>query len=66
MEILGPEETLTPEQEQALQQARALARLLDDQFQIAGFGVGLDGIIGLIPGVGDAFTTAMGLSLIHI
>ncbi|WP_022694561.1 DUF4112 domain-containing protein [Ponticaulis koreensis] len=60
MEILGPEETLTPEQEQALQQARALSRLLDDQFQIAGFGVGLDGIIGLIPGVGDAFTTAMG------
>ncbi|MAI90346.1 DUF4112 domain-containing protein [Ponticaulis sp.] len=61
MEILDPEEVLTPEQEQALQQARALARLMDDQFSIGGFGIGLDGIIGLIPGVGDLFTSAMGM-----
>lgn len=40
-----------------------LARLLDTRFRIPGvpFRFGLDGIIGLIPGVGDAITTGMGL-----
>lgn len=39
-----------------------LARLLDSQFAIPGTNLrfGLDSIIGLIPGVGDLFTTAMG------
>lgn len=36
-------------------QARALARILDNAFEIPGtrFRIGLDPIIGLIPGVGD-------------
>jgi hypothetical protein len=35
-----------------------MARLLDEEFRIPGTSarVGLDGIIGLIPGVGDAIT----------
>jgi len=39
-----------------------LARLLDSQFAIPGtnWRFGLDSIIGLVPGVGDLFTTAMG------
>jgi hypothetical protein len=37
-----------------------LATLLDSRFQIAGFRFGIDGILGLIPGVGDA--VALGLS----
>lgn len=61
MEILDAQHALTPEQEDALTKARGLARLLDDQFQIAGIGFGLDSIIGLIPGIGDLFTTAMGM-----
>ena len=40
----------------ALQQARTLARLLDRAVTVPGtrFGIGLDGVVGLIPGVGDA------------
>lgn len=40
----------------ALRQARGLARLLDRAVTVPGtrFGIGLDGVIGLIPGVGDA------------
>ena len=41
--------------ERDLRRARALARALDSAVRIpgTGFGVGLDPIIGLIPGVGD-------------
>ena len=41
--------------------ARALARLLDDLIRVPGtkFGVGLDPIIGLIPGLGDVIGGAM-------
>lgn len=37
------------------EQARALARILDNAFEVpgTGFRIGLDPIIGLIPGVGD-------------
>lgn len=45
----------------AVRRARKLARLMDDRFKIAGFGFGLDGIIGLIPVAGDLFTSGMGL-----
>lgn len=38
-----------------------LATIMDDLIKVPGtnFGVGLDGIIGLIPGVGDSVTTAV-------
>jgi len=44
-----------------------LARLLDSQFAIPGtnWRFGLDSIIGLIPGVGDFLTTAMGGYIIY-
>lgn len=44
-----------------------LARLLDTQFRLpgTGFRFGLDGIIGLIPGVGDALSGGLGLYIIH-
>jgi hypothetical protein len=37
----------------------ALARLMDNRFEIPGLGVrvGLDALIGLLPGAGDAITT---------
>ena len=39
------------------------ARLLDERFLIPGTGIriGLDGILGLIPGIGDTLTAAIGL-----
>lgn len=44
-----------------------LSRLLDSQFAIPGTNIrfGLDSIIGLIPGIGDAVTTAMGGYIIY-
>jgi uncharacterized protein DUF4112 len=42
--------------EARLKRIRLLSRLLDEQFRIPGttYRVGLDGLLGLIPGIGDA------------
>lgn len=44
-----------------------LARLLDSQFRVPGtqFRFGLDSIIGLIPGIGDALTGGLGLYIVN-
>jgi hypothetical protein len=44
-----------------------LATLLDTALVIPGTGVrfGLDALIGLVPGIGDAITTAMSLFIVH-
>ncbi len=44
-----------------------LAELLDSKFRLpgTGFRFGLDSLIGLIPGVGDAITGGLGLWIIH-
>ncbi|RIJ30979.1 DUF4112 domain-containing protein [Henriciella algicola] len=44
-----------------------LAKLLDTQFKLPGtnFRFGLDGIIGLIPGIGDTVSGGLGLYIIH-
>ena len=41
-----------------------LARLLDSRFSIFGFKFGFDGLIGLIPGIGDAATGILSFYLI--
>jgi len=46
--------------------ARRLTKLLDNQFQFAGTKVGLDAVIGLIPGVGDSVTFLMSFYLLWI
>jgi hypothetical protein len=45
----------------------ALANLLDTAILIPGTNIrfGLDGVIGLIPGIGDAVTTAMSLYIVY-
>lgn len=43
---------------------KKLEQRLDRQFSFLGVQFGLDGIIGLVPVVGDLFTGAMGLYLI--
>ena len=49
-----------------LARMRRLARLMDSQFGIPGtrFRFGIDALIGLAPGVGDAVTGLMSLSLV--
>lgn len=44
-----------------LKRLRRIARLMDGQFGIpfTRFRIGLDGILGLVPGVGDAVTAAV-------
>jgi hypothetical protein len=44
---------------------KRLAQALDSQFSIGGFKFGLDGIIGLVPLVGDVVTGAIGLYVIN-
>ena len=57
---------LTPLQRQSLASARRIARLMDARFGVPGIRFGLDSIVGLIPGVGDAITTAVSLYLIGV
>jgi hypothetical protein len=53
--------------EERLARIDALARLLDTAFIIPGTGIrfGLDGLIGLVPGIGDAITAAMALYIVN-
>jgi len=45
----------------------ALANLLDTAFFVPGTNIrfGVDALIGLIPGIGDAVTTALSLYIVH-
>src|SRR5919197_3697789 len=46
----------SPQDEARLKRVRLLSRLLDEQFRIPGTTqrIGIDGLLGLIPGVGDS------------
>ena len=50
----------------AVERLRALAYLLDDRFAIPGtrYRIGLDGLVGLVPGIGDAVTTVLALYIV--
>lgn len=51
--------------DQDVQRLQKLARLLDSAFPLAGnFRIGVDGIIGLIPGVGDVVGAALSTYMI--
>ncbi len=52
---------LTDKERASLEQARSIASWMDDKIKIGGFGVGLDGILGLIPVLGDLVSAAVGL-----
>jgi len=55
MEIVPPDHLTGKDREVALRIART-AKLLDAQFTIPGTGIrlGVDGVLGIIPGIGDA------------
>lgn len=64
VEVLLPGEE---SREQALRRLEALATLLDSAFVIPGtnFRMGIDGLIGLVPVLGDLVTTAVSSYLIY-
>lgn len=49
----------------ALDRLKKLETLLDRQFSIAGIRFGVDGLIGLVPVLGDLISGAMGLYIIN-
>jgi Domain of unknown function (DUF4112) len=53
-------------EDRAVERLRALAFLLDDRFAIPGtrYRIGLDGLLGLVPGIGDAVTTVLALYIV--
>jgi hypothetical protein len=53
--------------EQRLAQVRFIARMMDDQFRVPGTNMrfGLDFLLGLFPGLGDAVTSVISLLIVH-
>lgn len=49
-----------------LANVRRISQLLDNQFRILGFKFGLDPLIGLIPGFGDAITFILSFYLLWV
>lgn len=51
---------------QPAKESDLLATVLDDLIRVPGtnFGIGLDGLIGLIPGVGDSLTTVLASTML--
>lgn len=47
-----------------IQHVRHLSKLMDSQFRLGGFRFGLDGLLGLIPGIGDIVTTGISIFII--
>ncbi|ADM08750.1 hypothetical protein PB2503_03372 [Parvularcula bermudensis HTCC2503] len=60
----GPESLGHATQVRRLRRLSKLARLLDARFGVPGFRFGLDGIIGLVPGVGDAIMAAISIGIV--
>jgi hypothetical protein len=57
----------SPQDEARLKRIRLLSGLLDEQFRIPGttYRVGLDGLLGLIPGVGDAAGALLSVYILY-
>ncbi|OQA02949.1 MAG: hypothetical protein BWY68_00875 [bacterium ADurb.Bin400] len=53
-------------QERKIRNAIALANLLDNRYKIAGIRFGLDPIIGLVPGLGDAVSFLLSVYIVSV
>lgn len=62
----SPRPVFRDDLERDLELARKFAVLLDSQFSFAGIRFGIDGIIGLIPAIGDFVGVLLGLYLLRI
>lgn len=49
-----------------IKSARVIANLLDNQFSLFGIQFGLDGIIGMVPGLGDLIGIILSLYIVWI
>jgi hypothetical protein len=67
VEILLPGEQPAASREDTLERLDQIATLLDTAFVIPGTNIrfGIDGLIGLIPGIGDLISTALSSWLIY-
>jgi hypothetical protein len=56
-----PHVDVTVDRERTLKRLQLFASFLDDAIQLPGtrFSIGWDGLIGLVPGIGDALTTLL-------
>ena len=50
---------------ETLDHLKSLTTILDSQFSVAGFKFGLDGVIGLVPGLGDAIGGLISLYIVY-
>lgn len=57
----------TASRSERVKRLESIAALLDTAFVVPGTGIrfGVDGLIGLVPGIGDAVTTALSLYIVH-
>jgi hypothetical protein len=57
---------LTPQQERRLEGLRRIAELLDNAFRVPGtsYRVGLDPIVGLLPGIGDLISPLFAIGML--
>lgn len=57
---------MTPREEAALRPTRTVSRLLDEAVRVPGtnFRIGLDPILGIIPGIGDDVAATLSLYLV--
>jgi hypothetical protein len=57
----------SPQDATRLKHIRLLSRVLDEQFRLPGttYRIGLDGLLGLIPGVGDAASALLSTYILY-
>jgi hypothetical protein len=63
----GTEFVASASRRERLARLEAMADLLDTAFVVPGTGIrfGFDSLIGLVPGIGDAITTALSLFIVY-
>jgi hypothetical protein len=63
----GSASSRTRSRGERVRRLETIATVMDTAFVVPGTGIrfGFDGLIGLVPGIGDAVTTALSLYLVH-